>query len=237
MKKEFDITGRRYGKLLVLKLAGKNRHKQFIWHCKCDCGNKTIALGTCLRAGRIKSCGCYHKEMMSKLFLKDLTGKRIGRLVVLYRTKKDDVKYAWWKCRCDCGNVVSVSSRNLNNDVTKSCGCLHRDIVSKEPFRYLFNHLKQTAYKNGNAMALAFEDFLEFTKRTVCHYCGKTIKWYAHATTKNYRYNLDRMDNSIGYCKDNLAVCCPECNRMKGTLSYHYFYNFTRPIRERWQPI
>lgn len=60
----------------------------------------------------------------------DLVGQRFGRLVVLtvYGRKKNRVL---WECRCDCGNTIKVSTGNLTRGITRSCGCLHHDIVCK----------------------------------------------------------------------------------------------------------
>ena len=33
-------------------------------------------------------------------------------------------------CKCDCGNEKIVMLTNLNNDSTKSCGCLNKELVS-----------------------------------------------------------------------------------------------------------
>lgn len=60
----------------------------------------------------------------------DLTGKRFGRLVVLGK----DVKHGnnwYWKCRCDCGNEVSVDGKSLRGGCTKSCGCLNRELLKE----------------------------------------------------------------------------------------------------------
>lgn len=56
--------------------------------------------------------------------LKDLTGHRIGRLVILKRVA--DRRRGWprWLCQCDCGNTAEVESNNLRGDNTSSCGCL-----------------------------------------------------------------------------------------------------------------
>ncbi|MCL2322012.1 MAG: hypothetical protein FWC47_07910 [Oscillospiraceae bacterium] len=58
---------------------------------------------------------------------KDLTGQRFGRLVAISPTDKRECKAVVWKCLCDCGNVVEVSSGHLHNGSKKSCGCLARD--------------------------------------------------------------------------------------------------------------
>lgn len=57
----------------------------------------------------------------------DLIGKRFGKLVVLEqgetRRTKGGSSYITWKCKCDCGNTVTVSGGNLRKGNTKSCGC------------------------------------------------------------------------------------------------------------------
>lgn len=57
-----DLTGKRFGKLTVIRRYGTDRYKRVIWLCRCDCGNETIAAGTPLKNGHKKSCGCYKYE-------------------------------------------------------------------------------------------------------------------------------------------------------------------------------
>lgn len=60
----------------------------------------------------------------------DLTGKRFGRLIVLYRDYS--VKRPHWVCQCDCGNITKpIAGYSLKNEDTKSCGCLQKEIVSE----------------------------------------------------------------------------------------------------------
>ena len=52
----------------------------------------------------------------------DLTNQKFGKLTVLeYSHTKNEKKY--WKCQCDCGNIVFVCTCNLRNGHSKSCGC------------------------------------------------------------------------------------------------------------------
>jgi|SRR5690348_7979725 len=53
-----DLTGMRYGKLLLLSYAGKNRQGQSLWLCQCDCGKTKIIVAHRLKVGATKSCGC-----------------------------------------------------------------------------------------------------------------------------------------------------------------------------------
>ena len=56
-----DETGKRYGRLIVLKfiersLASRFKRSKAKWLCKCDCGNLTAIFGDKLRGGHVKSC-------------------------------------------------------------------------------------------------------------------------------------------------------------------------------------
>jgi hypothetical protein len=60
-----DLTGMRFGRLLVLKRAS-NQGRQPRWHCRCDCGKSTVSHGMSLRNGRSRSCGCLSAENTSQ---------------------------------------------------------------------------------------------------------------------------------------------------------------------------
>jgi hypothetical protein len=66
---------------------------------------------------------------------KPLERKRFGRLVVVCRGQDHITtggnKFVAWNCICDCGNATLVLAGNLQKGLTTSCGCLHREIISK----------------------------------------------------------------------------------------------------------
>src|SRR5690625_646901 len=54
-----NIQGNIYGKLTVIKRDGHLKSTQEAkWLCECECGNTVSVLGSSLRNGRTKSCGC-----------------------------------------------------------------------------------------------------------------------------------------------------------------------------------
>jgi hypothetical protein len=57
----------------------------------------------------------------------DLTSRRFGRLVALEFAGRSKKGNAYWKCRCDCGNVVTVEKPNLKWS-TVSCGCYRTEV-------------------------------------------------------------------------------------------------------------
>lgn len=60
----------------------------------------------------------------------DLAGLKFGRLEVVSRSSNNAHKKARWQCRCECGEVVVVLACLLRNGQTKSCGCLHSDVMA-----------------------------------------------------------------------------------------------------------
>lgn len=70
---------------------------------------------------------------MSKFI--DLTNQKFGRLTVLERDYSK--KRTSWICKCDCGNIKTVSSSNLKQGHTQSCGCLQKERVSNASIKDL----------------------------------------------------------------------------------------------------
>lgn len=60
----------------------------------------------------------------------DRSGQRFGRLIVLAERRWRGGA-AYWKCRCDCGQVIEAAFPNLQAGTTKSCGCLRREAWKK----------------------------------------------------------------------------------------------------------
>ena len=60
----------------------------------------------------------------------NLIGGTFGRLTVLSRDQNTKAGKARWKCRCFCGSLVSIVGSSLISGLTRSCGCLQKDIVS-----------------------------------------------------------------------------------------------------------
>jgi hypothetical protein len=53
-----------------------------------------------------------------------------GRLTVIIRDGYKNNRIAW-KCRCLCGNYITVMGKSLRNGDTKSCGCLLKETSSQ----------------------------------------------------------------------------------------------------------
>lgn len=63
-----DLTGKKFGRLTVIKRVKNDKRQQSRWLCRCDCGNEIIVDRTNLSINKIKtfSCGCWRKEKSTK---------------------------------------------------------------------------------------------------------------------------------------------------------------------------
>lgn len=75
-RKKLDLTGQRFGKLIVLAPA-ENVGTRTAWLCRCDCGQETVVITQRLRDGHRTSCGC-DKEFFGE------TPSVIGRASLTY---------------------------------------------------------------------------------------------------------------------------------------------------------
>ena len=70
MRTVIDISGRRFGRLTVLRQAGRYispaGRSSTLWLCRCDCGSEIIQRGDRLKSGDVVSCGCYKEEIASE---------------------------------------------------------------------------------------------------------------------------------------------------------------------------
>ena len=83
----------------------------------------------------------------------DLTDRTFGRLTVLAR-HPENTKHgaARWICRCSCseGSEIIAISGNLNSGLTKSCGCLSREVAAAKATTHGLNSVPE--YKVWNAI-------------------------------------------------------------------------------------
>lgn len=120
-----DLTGKVYGRWTVI---GESKKRSNYCKCQCSCGTIKEVAKNSLKNGNSISCGCYKKELTSKILSLNLQGQKFGKLTVLKRDGnflgKDNTKYSAWLCQCECGNKKTIRGHDLVRDSIISCGCL-----------------------------------------------------------------------------------------------------------------
>lgn len=175
---------------------------------------------------------------MGKLI--DLTGLRFGRLTVL--NKEGKAKHggsAKWKCRCNCGNVCVVNSRELRNGDTKSCGCYAIE-KRKENGRFraknfndfeIVGDITKIYDSNGNFCYIDTEDLQKISNyrwhKDSANYWQSYIKGSENQSILLHRLILsvednqfiDHIDHDRSNCtKKNLRICTPQQNAQNLSL-------------------
>jgi hypothetical protein len=87
MTKLIDMVERQFGRLTVLRQAGRDKHGEALWLCQCECPERTqiIVTGNHLRSGHTESCGCFQREALAAARTTHGFTRR-GQLHWLYRT-------------------------------------------------------------------------------------------------------------------------------------------------------
>lgn len=128
------VLGKKFGRLTVLEFYDKPGARKLHFLCQCDCGKKIVTTNDSLLRQHTTSCGCYQREVTSKV--NEMIGKTFGRLTVIrpVEEKASNGNYKYL-CRCECGNTTIVSGGHLSTGNTISCGCAvtidKTDIIGK----------------------------------------------------------------------------------------------------------
>lgn len=85
MSQVVDITGQRFGRLIVLRRAGSNRFGRAQWRCRCICGRTTTVLGKRLRSGHTQSCRCLFRDAIRESRMQTHSETVAGQTSAEYR--------------------------------------------------------------------------------------------------------------------------------------------------------
>lgn len=143
--------------------------------------------------------------------IKDLTGQRFGRLVVVSENGRDKIQNVLWLCRCDCGNMVTIRGSMLRAGRSKSCGCFRKDLQSEintthglrnTRLHRIWSEMKTRCYNKKN------KSYEMYGGRgiIVCEeWLHNFQAFYDWAMANGYRDDLtiDRINNDKGYSPDN----------------------------------
>ena len=151
-KRLIDLTGQRFGHLVVIEYAGRNERRESLWRCHCDCGNDSIVRGDVLRRGTTESRGCgkglkhgHHKKpwyssykaMMERCYLPSSGNyKRYGGKGVTVCEEWHDInKFAEWAESSGYKPGLTIDRIDpLGNYEPSNCQWLTRSENSKKQF-------------------------------------------------------------------------------------------------------
>lgn len=221
-----DYVGFKTGKVVVLSFdswhyqpSGQRKSK---WLCSCECGNTFVATGSNLKQeGHTTSCGCEKKQIFARHREKvksgewipeKLVGEKFGRLTVVgfkewERPNEEYSQVSIWNCICDCGKEHSTRRSNLAD--YSSCGCWKSEKLSEiktihgmhgTPTHKSWQKMKERCLSESYKEKEYYQD----KGIGICQEWIETFEaFYADMGERPEGTSLDRIDNSLGYCKEN----------------------------------
>jgi hypothetical protein len=170
-------------------------------------------------------------------------GDKIGKLIVVEPTNRS-IKHSGtlWKAICACGNETTITANQFNFNKKLSCGCLRIEQMGINAKSRLHETLKNRVVSSlksnvkrnhgGTVLEWCITDDDAFTlSQHCCYYCGSPPQNTAKVTYGEIRYNgIDRINNAIGYVKNNIAPCCWQCNRAKGDMHFAEFIAWIKQV-------
>ena len=177
MSKLIDLTGNRYGDLVVVKRAENAHGGVAVWECLCDCGKTTLVRGSNLKSGAVKSCGCRRSKVKST-FRHGMSKTR------LYRE--------WASIKRRCYLKSDPSYKNYGG----------REIEMCDSWKNSFELFAEWATTNGYSDDLTIERI-----NVNGNYCPENCKWIPWSEQQGnrtycrfYTYNGETK-NLVEWCK------------------------------------
>lgn len=175
-KNLINLTGKRFGKLLVLNRADKNfGGKSCKWICQCDCGNQVEIVSTSLRKGLTNSCGCILKKYLYKgigdlsksYWTRVLRGAKERNLEVSITIEDAWNKFLEQDRKCALTGIDLVMLKSFARQHIEHTASLDRIDSSKG---YIQGNI-QWVHKHVNVMKLDLtqDEFIEWCKLVVKH--------------------------------------------------------------------
>ena len=164
----------------------------------------------------------------------ELEGKRIGKLVVERRAKKDEIDSksggTYWVCKCDCGNTRILKGTSLANKLTKSCGCIWKRAKYEEmPGAYLGRirlNAKRRSFEFSITPKYLWKLFIKQQRK--CKLSGIDIMF--SNVRGQQTASLDRIDSTKGYVEGNVWWVHKNVNQMKMDMSLDDFLWWVKEV-------
>ena len=148
-----DLTGQRFGKLVVLYRGLNDKTGHVRWHCKCDCGTECLVYKDALLNGGQVSCGCYNKEKSKGIIKERQTNKYdlSGEYGIGYTHNNNKEFYFdledYNKIKGYCWRE-DINGYIVANKQYREMILLHRLIMNAENQNVDVDHIKHNLYDN-----------------------------------------------------------------------------------------
>lgn len=120
-----------------------------------------------------------------------------------------------------CRHTQTKAIRDANKDAHNERGRNnYNKMKAEKPFRLFAVNCITNHKANGFQVDITKDELEQLAKDSpVCAYCGETLEYSSGKRANPKAASLDRVDNGKVMTKDNVVMCCYDCNRMKAEKS------------------
>lgn len=170
---------------------------------------------------------------------KDLTGKKYGRGVVIkpifrkYNKNKTGTSI-YYLLKCECGTYYKTTSNNLKSGNTTSCGCYHKECISKNAKNYFTRQKIAATLRTPKAKNSLAEKYPESIERWNYNKNIKTPYEVNCSSAEKYFFICKKCQNSY-LCSCNHFINgrrCPYC--CKSPQKVLLEFNDLKTINPEW---
>lgn len=143
----------------------------------------------------------------------DLSGRRVGRLIIDGPVGRSADGHVLWRCLCECGKTKNIASNSLTRAApVQSCGCMNATTAQRR-------RNPNGAWNEGKSYVISNGE-----------HCYKTRHGWAKAAIRHYGNRCERCGWDKARCDvhhrhpkssggahtlKNAIVLCPNCHRVE----------------------
>lgn len=243
VKVQKDLTGQRFGRLVVIKQAEDhiqpNGNRRAMWECLCDCGKTKDIRGDGLTSGAVVSCGCYQREnakLTTYNAQKEYNKYNLsGEYGIGYTNKNEEFYFDledYDKIKDYCWYIDNKSKYVKSNNRNKVV-YFHRIIVNAPNDKDVDHiHGKNTRNDNRKNNLRICEHFRNCENRDIQSNNTSGVKgvtWNSHLNKWEARIVVKNQRIRLGYFQD---IKIAEQVRMQAEEKYfgEYSYDYSRKM-------
>ena len=171
----------------------------------------------------------------------NLLNQKFHKLLVVEKVKNKSNK-TMWRCLCDCGNEILVSTSNLRCNRVKSCGCLkiekliNRSTTHNQRHTNLYEVWKSMKQRCFNPQNASYKNY-GARGITVCNeWKNSFTSFYEWSILNGYNEGLtiDRINNNSSYCPKNCRWVDRKIQANNSRWNKHIIINGKDDTQANW---
>jgi hypothetical protein len=169
-----------------------------------------------------------------------MIGLTFGRLLVLEEAEVRGGR-RHYLCRCECGNSKSVSGKSLRKGLTRSCGCLLFEVISRPKshgmtYTRTYNSWANMIQRSTNKNHARYKDY-GGRGIGVCKRWMTFTNFLSDMGEAPEGMEIDRINNDKGYTKSNCRWATPVQNNRNKRNNFRVKYMGQTKCLSEWAEI